>query len=346
MLAYWLLLLIPSLILFSNYGNDRKVWAMVIVFGMLIIGLRFEVGADWGAYLRYSYVAEMYSFTEALQLNDPAYMALNWLSGYLGFGIIGVNLTCGLLFMIGLMAFARQQPIPWLAVVVAVPYLLCVVVMGYSRQGVALGFVLFALSVLRPGNEVRFILLVLAGALFHKSAVVAFLFLFLIQERILWWHLLIALPFVGMIGYVVAVDALEAQWHDYVTNEMSSSGALIRVIMNAVPAIVGIGYISQLKSISHNYRLLWWMGLISLGLVPLAFTTQSTTVVDRLALYLSPIQLALWPQLVALQKTTFIRAVWAIGVVLYSASVLYVWMNYADHAFAWLPYQFYPWVWY
>jgi hypothetical protein len=30
------------------------------------------------------------------------------------------------------------------------------------------------------------------------------------------------------------------------------------------------------------------------------------------------------------------------GVVVYYAAVLFVWLNYAGHAFAWVPYQFYP----
>jgi len=28
-----------------------------------------------------------------------------------------------------------------------------------------------------------------------------------------------------------------------------------------------------------------------------------------------------------------------------AAAVLFVWLFFAAHAFAWLPYQFYPWVW-
>jgi hypothetical protein len=36
--------------------------------------------------------------------------------------------------------------------------------------------------------------------------------------------------------------------------------------------------------------------------------------------------------------------VWVYVVVAYSATVHFVWLFFADTAFAWVPYQFYPWV--
>ena len=35
--------------------------------------------------------------------------------------------------------FVRRQPMPWLGLLVAIPYLVIVVGMGYSRQAIALG---------------------------------------------------------------------------------------------------------------------------------------------------------------------------------------------------------------
>ena len=63
---------------------------------------------------------------------------LNWLSIQMDWGILGVNLIGGAIFAFGLVAFCRRQPRPWLALAVAIPYLVIVVAMGYSRQGIAL----------------------------------------------------------------------------------------------------------------------------------------------------------------------------------------------------------------
>jgi hypothetical protein len=36
------------------------------------------------------------------------------------------------------------------------------------------------------------------------------------------------------------------------------------------------------------------------------------------------------------------NTLFTVAVVLYYALIQFVWLNYASHAFAWLPYQFYP----
>lgn len=36
---------------------------------------------------------------------------------------------------------------------------------------------------------------------------------------------------------------------------------------------------------------------------------------------------------------------WVNAVIIYYAAVEAVWLLFATHAFAWLPYQFYPWIW-
>ena len=82
------------------------------------------------------------------------------------------------------------------------------------------------------------------------------------------------------------------------------------------------------------------MAIISIFAVPaLSF---STTLVDRLGLYLMPIQLALWPRLIAVQRTDLLRSFWTAMIIVYFAIVLYVFFNYANHAQFWLPYQMYP----
>ena len=55
---------------------------------------------------------------------------------------------------------------------VAIPYLIIVVVVGYTRQGTAIGFELLALRALMGRRFFPFILWVAVAATFHRSAVV------------------------------------------------------------------------------------------------------------------------------------------------------------------------------
>ena len=73
--------------------------------------------------------------------------------------------------MWGTVVFCRDQPNPWLALLAAVPYMLVVVGMGYTRQAVALGFALLGLAALGHGRTRAFVIWIAIGATFHKSAV-------------------------------------------------------------------------------------------------------------------------------------------------------------------------------
>ena len=65
----------------------------------------------------------------------------------------------------------------------------------------------------------------------------------------------------------------------------------------------------------------------------------SSTAVDRLALYLIPLQLAVLPRVQYLfHGQLFGRAV----IVAYAGLVLFTWLNFAVHSRYWVPYQIYP----
>ena len=157
MLPFWFLYCIPALGFFANRrfapSARSASWWMAGLLLTLAIGLRHRVGGDWFAYLAYLQRAASMTFQEVLLQGDPGFYLLNWLIAGLGGGIYAVNLACGALFMSGILVFARRQPLPWLALLVSVPYLVIVVGMGYTRQAVALGFVLLGLAALADGRS-------------------------------------------------------------------------------------------------------------------------------------------------------------------------------------------------
>jgi hypothetical protein len=61
--------------------------------------------------------------------------------------------------------------------------------------------------------------------------------------------------------------------------------------------------------------------------------------VDRLALYILPLQLAVMSRV---PGTVINSLSGRLVVIAYSFAVQFVWLNYAAHAEYWLPYRFYP----
>ena len=118
MMPYWLLFLFPVLAVLSPVKGDAQVRALSFgIFAFIaitMIGLRYEVGGDWEAYQIYFDMLSGSHLIDVILIQDPGYVAINWLSAELGLGIAGVNLIGGALFIYGLFHFCRQQPYPWL----------------------------------------------------------------------------------------------------------------------------------------------------------------------------------------------------------------------------------------
>jgi EpsG-like putative glucosyltransferase len=341
MWPYWLIFLLPLAGVNAQYrtGNQRLAWFFLLALLSLFIGLRYQVGGDWGNYLRHFDSMRYIRFADALSLGDPAYYVINWILADAGLSIAWVNLLCATIVCFGVHAFCRNQPLPWLALTVAIPYLLIVVSMGYTRQATALGLALIGLTALAKDNNRQFVFWVLLGALFHKSAVLLLPIAALAATKNRLWTSLWVSIFVALSAYSLLLDSAEQMWQNYVVDAyaQASQGGAIRVLMNAVPAMILLLFRNKLFYDSKERRLWTWMALLSLATIPML--SISATAVDRVALYFIPLQMFVFSRLpfVARNTMTFNSIVY--GTVAYYALVQFVWLNFALHAYAWLPYR-------
>lgn len=341
MLPYWLFLLIPAGVVLANQRLADKskpyAWGLAWLVFSLAIGLRFEVGGDWFAYINLLEIHIAKSLWEVISGGDPGYYLLNWLVGQVGGTIYWVNTLCGMIVMAGVVRFARSQSLPWLALLVAVPYLIIVVGMGYTRQSAALGLLLIGLVSLGNAQMRWFVFWVMLAASFHKSAVLMLPVAALAATSNRFWSLLWVslISLVG--GYLFVFDSAERLWANYVEADYESQGGLIRVLMNAVPAMLFFVFRRYLKLTEAEDKLWFWMSVLSLACIPLV--VLSSTATDRVALYLIPIQMFVFARLPFVVTDPRHRGLVTLGVVGYYGLVQAVWLFFAGHSFAWLPYQ-------
>jgi hypothetical protein len=318
----------------------------MFVLLVILVGLRHQVGGDWDNYIEQIDTVKNEPLMEALASGDPAYSLFNWLATPLGMGVYFVNTVCAVLFAWGLVVFCRSMPLPWLALLVAVPYLVMVVAMGYTRQGAAIGLAMMALVALDKDRVITFVLWTALAATFHKSAVILIPLAIFHHTKRPWLEWLIVLGSTALMYVLLLVQSVDGLRSNYLEAEYQSSGAAIRIAMNALPAAIFL-VLRKRFVISSVQRTFWtWMSLGGLGFVGLLIVSPSSTAVDRVALYWIPLQLFVWSHLpVALGKPGRASKRWIQYVVMYSAAVQWVWLLFANTAFAWVPYQFYPWVW-
>jgi hypothetical protein len=331
----------------GKIGPDRKqsapeqvYYVVALIFTVGFVGLRHEVGGDWIAYERMYEGIYFLDFIDAMQFTDLAFAFLNWLSAKMDAGVYLPNLVCGAVFVLGVSKLARAQASPWLAMTVAVPYLITVVGMGYTRQAAAIGVLCSVLATIKRQKTWKTVAMVGVAALFHKTSLL-FLPVFLAPTVKRNW-------FVGLLGAVVfsllALVALrgstDAYINSYVNSEYQSSGAAVRVGMNIVAACIFLALRKKFV-LSDSEKLIWtiFSGLaVACGAALLVIS--SSVGVDRLALFLIPLQVVVYSNLPFLfSKGT--RASLIIAVIGYCILVQYIYFFHASYSYAWVPYQNY-----
>lgn len=340
-LISWGIFAIPSL------GNARRIaLSSLLALGLflaLLIGLREQVGGDWFTYLPYVGRSAGLPIGEVFKGEEPGYGLLNWIGANIGGGIYVVNMICGLIFSVGLLLFCRAQPRPWLALTLAFPYLVMVVAMGYTRQGVAIGLEMIALLALQRDRLLQFLVWIALAATFHKTALVMLFLPAACLSSNLRFSRLIRFALLAVSGYGLFVSVISSSLDNYVQGyveaEYQSQGALIRVILCLLPALLFIFNRRRFHLLPETQRI--WT-LISLLVIVAAIglaTVASSTAVDRLSLYLIPLQLFVGSRLPDTRLFGVPPNIWNQLLILFSMAVMLVWLLFAATAFAWLPYR-------
>ncbi|HEX5237465.1 MAG TPA: EpsG family protein [Sphingomicrobium sp.] len=305
-----------------------------------MIGLRYRVGPDWDTYAGIFEMARTDYLSAALKLGDPGYEALNWISYQVGADIWLVNLFSAAIFGWGLFRFCSAQPAPWVAAAIAVPYLIIVVAMGYTRQSIALGVLMAGLARQGRGASVlNFAIYVAVAATFHKTAVVVFPLVALAGRGSKFIGFLIAVCASVLLYDSFLQSAVNSLIQNYIDADYSSQGAFVRIAMNLLAAVLLWVFKGKLGFSPHEFKIWRNFAFAAVLFIILFAVIPSSTAVDRMSLYIIPLQLAVLTRVALLGRH---RTSGIAGVLLYMFAVQYVWMNFAQHARYWVPYQLYP----
>lgn len=350
---YWFIFIFFSFL--AILANNRKIvssnghqvisfnplWWLIVLFFTFVIGMRHEVGGDWGAYLSYFESIGSITLIDSFDISgDAGYVIINYIASYFNLGIYGVNLFCGFVFSLGLAIFCRSLPRPLLALACAIPYLFLVVSMGYSRQGAALGFAMIALVFLAREKKIMFCIFIILGALFHKTAISLLPIAALAGTK----NKALSFLFVILIGLIIYYTALSLSFDRlieyYIRNEYQSQGAFIRLLILLIPSIILLVWPHRFNLTNSELALWKTIAWISLSLLFLLITSDASTAIDRMALYLLPIQLVVFSYLPEIFGEHGEARDWLVFLIIcYYALIMGIWLNYSVYAIYWVPYK-------
>lgn len=341
MWPYVIIYLIPAasalLLNVRRHSSARYAWWLLIALLVLFVGYRHQVGGDWFNYFD-QFVREMgVGIADPIEIGDPGYVYLMRMVSIIGGDVHEVNLVAAIIFVLGLMVFCWSQPYPWLALAVAIPYIVVVMGMGYTRQAIALGLIMGGVVYLEKGRLAYYVVFVALAVLFHKTAVIMMpLGIFLHKKGWMLRGVAVCLAGLGL-WEAFLVKSQGELWRNYVDANMQSQGAWIRVIMNALPASILIIQWKRWRICYPNARLWLWVSAAAIACLPLV--GYASTAVDRIALYLTPLQIVVYSRLPILWRRSFNPIYVMSAIILVYGGVLLVWLNYAVHAPYWVPYR-------
>lgn len=342
MTLYALVFLFPALMAIANIKLNSPLSRLsfyLYCFALIVlVGLRFENGVDWWNYLIFQRGYEDIPFKDIFSDQDPGYGVLNWLSYKLFDGsIFFVNFVSAAFFITGLAIFSKAMPSPWLALAISVSFLVIVMGMNYTRQSAALGFGLIALTSLFKQKNVMFFVYMVLAISFHKSAIVLLpLAIFGLKSRlIIFVAIILMAPFLYYAFISAYIDAMLDLYLG--SGGMDSSGAFVRVALNFVASIFYLLYRKELNLSPYIQTIFDAMAAINSLLFLMLFVFPSTTVIDRFALFFTPMQIFMFSALPYIFRPFPLSAF--IILIVYGAQ-LFIWLSFSVYAPLWIPYNF------
>jgi hypothetical protein len=325
---------------FRPYGAPRARLILAAIVLTIVIGLRREVGGDWYNYLEIFHRISVLDFAHGLRSTEPGYALLNIIAAHAGWGMWFPNLVCAAIFTWGLVALARMQPNPLLAIAVAI-YIITLMGMGYTRQSAALGFVMLAIVQYLRGATLKTFVFLLLAAIFHLSSVIVAPLIGLAVVR--------RGPIAILLFVVVAVymylqlsGAVFQKLDVYTTGTYFAGGAAVRLIVNALPAVIFLSFRNRFSISSEEISLMTIFAITSLLLLAGLLYITSTVILDRVAFYLAPLQLIVLSRIPYAFGGRTRPSMFLLMVVLgYSLALEIGWLTLGTWGSAWIPYRNY-----
>jgi EpsG family len=317
-------------------------WILTWTVFVCFIGLRHQVGGDWAGYLLITEDIAASTLEESLTRQEALFALLTWISTRLGLGVYGANFFGAIIFCTGLFVYCASQRDRWLALATATPFLVVVVAMSANRQMIAIGIILFVIAKWNKFGVFQRSVGIAVAALFHASA--ASLLLLVVSDikmgRVKKTVLIALASGFGLWLLVISEAAFQRYTSVYVDQPegVDAPGAVFHVLLNAVPAVAMLWWRRTWSRLaSDNWTLLYsmcWVALALLIIVPFFSVAAS-----RISLYLFPISITFVPTVAQLLHRQIAKVLYRYIVILCFAGVLAAWLEFANTAFTYLPYQ-------
>lgn len=343
MTAYFAMLAVPAFAAMAGMGRAWITLLIVAVLYLLMVGFRFEVGMDWTNYLRiYEYrfvLGAGSSLLAAVTSVEPGFALLSWIAAATGGDIYLINAVSAAIFCWGFFAFAKRCPEPFIAVVAATPLVVIAMAMNLTRQSIAFGIIAYLFATWELRGSFARVAYVLVAATFHFSALFVMVFVALSAKTTAFARYAAAAGALAMIVGItlMAPDAWESYSRLYVSRKVQASGAIFHVAVLAGAGMLYLVLQSKWRVTAKESLLFRNLAVATLAAIPVTFL--SSVAAYRFSLYLWPVAMYAIGAVSSLIPRPEGRFLCRLVIIIGSAAILWLWLEFAKNSVAWIPYQ-------
>ena len=319
MIHYLLIFISPFLMtnfVKSSRALENIIFITFVIYLIIIVGLRLEMGLDWGNYLKEFYDRNfLFTYNENLQTFfnnlaagkpfanrniEPLYLLFLKLSNTLFGNIILFNFLNALLSIGCICFFCFKQENKWFGLAISVSFIIFYG-MDIVRQFTALGFIFLMIYNISRKNPYYSLIYWLFAIFFHISSIIfIFLFFFILLNRTKGILKLFFSLFLFFIVFTFFFFNLENFLENISTNVYvgseniyMSKGLIFRLFLNLIPFVIFIIYKKQFTD-SKYLNILNWYSFFFIILVILFVAKVNLTIVDRFVVFLLPYQILIY----------------------------------------------------
>lgn len=352
-LSSYILICLNSLIALKFKNKESLFWFFSIFILIFLNAAKWNIGGDWWAYYDYTIIAKKRGFLELLNVSEPGFMAVTWISSNLNLDLPGINFFASVIFFLGFHRLIKNEDYRWLALLITVPLIYFITFQGYLRQGIALGFIFIAFSYLKENKNYYFLFYVFIAFLFHRTAIFCLIFYFSdfylfrkFFKKILIISILLLLIFIlyTFVPFIkIEINNIIQRFYNdiffYITKHLRFSvGAIPRGIINLLPVIIFFLFFNKFKKYK-DFSILVSLSLVTIILF--LFSFFYSTVADRLAVYVCVLQILIYPRFIKLLENDFIKYTLSLIIVLFYLFLFIFYLAYADNGNQYSNYQIY-----
>ena len=365
MTYYLFIFVLPFLmvnLLKTSKALENTFYLLFVIYLIVIVGLRFEMGLDWGNYIT-EYYDRNFKFSDhknfqfffenllsgniiVLRNLEPLYLLTLKIS-HLTFGnIILFNFLNALIAIVSLSFFCFKLQNKWLGLAILAGFVIFYG-MDIVRQFSSLGLIFLAIYNLSKKNYLYSLLYWFLSICFHISSIIFFfLFLYIFFKKNKFnknlFSLFILISILGFLFFnlenyfkIIETSSIDL----YPQNFFQSKGLIFRFITCIIPLIVFLIFKNHFLK-SRYFEVLNWYSLLILGFTFLIMFNFNSTIIDRLIVYTLPFQVIVFNDAIKIFNTKKIKNLYLFGVTFFYLIFSSTWLFLSEDNFrVYVPYK-------